>query len=144
MKTQPASILAFVALAALVLAAPAPAAAQSAKAKIARCKITSADGRYTGPCTFTPDGKGSFSVTPVGRKRLTGQTTMISVYIVGPGEAEVSGLTTDGINSRWGAAARSKKDRACWLGSDFSVCVPDAPCVELGWSFTGLAAPARP
>lgn len=120
---RPASILAIITLAAWVLTAPAPAAAQSAKVKTARCKIVSADGRYTGPCTFTPDGKGSFSVAPVGRKRLTGQTTMISVYIVGPGQAEVSGLTTDGINSRWGAAARSKKDRACWLGSDFSVCV---------------------
>jgi hypothetical protein len=34
----------------------------------------------------------------------------------------VRGLTTDGINSRWGTALRSKADPACWKGSDFEIC----------------------
>ena len=115
--------LALVALTTFALATFAPATAKPAHAKTARCKIASADGRYTGPCTFTPTGKGSFSVTVPARRRLVGRTTMINVYMVGPGQAEVSGLTTDGINSRWGAAARSRTDRACWVGQDFSICV---------------------
>jgi hypothetical protein len=44
------------------------------------------------------------------------------VQIVQPGVAEVRGLTRAGINSRWGSAQRSKRDRACWRGSDFWVC----------------------
>lgn len=115
--------LALVALATFSVATFAPAPAKSAPAKTARCKIISADGRYTGPCTFTPEGKGSFSVAAPGRRRLVAGTTVISVHMVGPGQAEVRGLTTDGINSRWGAATRSKKDRSCWVGQDFSVCV---------------------
>ena len=48
--------------------------------------------------------------------------TDISVTIVATGVAEVRGLTTDGINSRWGSAVRSKVDSACWTGSDFEIC----------------------
>ena len=40
-----------------------------------------------------------------------------------PGVAEVYGITTSGINSRWGPARRSSKDKACWVGTDFSICV---------------------
>ena len=114
--------LASVAVAAFALTT-APATAKPAPAKTAQCRITSADGRYAGPCAFTPTGKGSFSVAAPARRRLVGGTTTINVYVVGPGRAEVSGLTTDGINSRWGAAVRSKTDRACWVGEDFSICV---------------------
>ena len=113
--------LALVALAPLAVSAFAPAT--PAHAKSARCKIASSDGRYIGPCTFTPTGKGSFSVAHPARRPLVARTTVINVYVVGPGLAEVSGLTTDGINSRWGEAARSKTDRACWIGQDFTICV---------------------
>lgn len=115
--------LALIALTTFALAASVPAPAKPAPTKAARCKIVSADGRYTGPCSFTPEGKGSFRVTAPRRRRLVGGTTIISVYMVGAGQAEVRGLTTDGINSRWGAAVRSKKDRSCWVGQDFSICV---------------------
>jgi len=47
----------------------------------------------------------------------------ISVFIVRPGIAEVRGLTAQGINARWGEARRSARDRACWVGADFSICV---------------------
>lgn len=117
------TMLAWGALAAFSLAAFAPATAKLAGARTARCKIISADGRYAGPCAFTPTGKGSFSVTAPGRRRLVEGTKMISVELVGPAQAEVYGLTADGINSRWGAATRSKTDRACWVSQDFSICV---------------------
>lgn len=115
--------IALVALATFTPASFAPAVAAPAKAKTASCKIKSADGRYTGPCAFTPTGKGSFSVAVPARGRKAMGATDVSVDMVGPGKAEVRGLTTDGINSRWGTATRSKKDRACWVGQDFSVCV---------------------
>ena len=113
MNAKPISI----AIALLFVAAPGLAAGRPAQ-----CKIVSADGRYDGPCMFTPDGKGSFSVSAPRARRLVGGTTMISVYVTGPGKAEVSGLTTDGVNSRWGSATRSKTNRACWVGEDFRLC----------------------
>lgn len=109
-------------LVAIALAAGSLAIVSPAQARTATCKITSADGKYNGPCAFTPSGKGSFSVAAPKQRRLVGQTTIISVDMAGGGEAEVRGLTTDGINSRWGIATRSKTNRACWVGSDFSVC----------------------
>jgi hypothetical protein len=57
-----------------------------------------------------------------GAKNILPNITDISVYIVSPGIAEVRGLTIYGNNSRWGPAIRSKKDLACWTGSDFEVC----------------------
>ncbi len=77
---------------------------------------------YKGRCNFTPDVGGSFGIEPIGKSGFDG-VTMVSVAIVSPGVAEVRGLTRDGINSRWGEAKRSKADPACWLGSDFKICV---------------------
>jgi hypothetical protein len=106
------------AAAAAFFATPAPAAN-----RIARCVIASAGARtWRGPCRFIPDGGGSFAVAPV-RGHFPDDVDDISVSIVSPGLAEVRGLTPDGINSRWGEARRSRRDRACWVGSDFSVCV---------------------
>lgn len=101
----------------LFVAAPTLAAGRPAQ-----CKITSGGtGRYEGPCRFTPEGKGSFSVSAPKFRRLLGATD-ISVYPIGGGKAEVRGLTSDGINSRWGEATRSKTDRSCWISTDFKVC----------------------
>jgi hypothetical protein len=114
-------LAAVAALALALVAAPA-------LAKTARCDIRTSDGRYAGPCAFTLAAGGSFSIDPVGRSDFFTHAkddpgiTDISVDITGS-HAEVSGLTTDGINSRWGPAKRSGKDRACWIGSDFSICV---------------------
>lgn len=95
-----------------------------AKSRMARCAIASAGQKpFSGPCRFTPEAKGSFSVAPVGRKSFSPDVTSISVYLTEPNVAEVSGLTGAGINSRWGTARRSRRDRACWAGADFSVCV---------------------
>lgn len=117
------------ALAASALPAAAAAAAAAAfalpaeaKPRQARCVVTSSGEVYRGPCRFAAERGGSFSIAPVGRRFLIGEISDVSVAIVRPGVAEVRGLTAGGINSRWGEARRSTRDRACWVGSDFSVC----------------------
>ena len=88
----------------------------------ARCDIRSADARYAGPCEFRSGKGGDFSVRrDGGAVPLLGTITDVSVTLV-TGGAEVSGMTTDGVNSRWGAAKRSADDPACWTGADFEVC----------------------
>jgi hypothetical protein len=46
----------------------------------------------------------------------------ISVCIVAKDKAEVRGITTLGINSRWGIAERDQSDKSCWIGDDFIIC----------------------
>ncbi|MEM1369099.1 MAG: hypothetical protein AAGG02_14005 [Cyanobacteria bacterium P01_H01_bin.15] len=76
---------------------------------------------YQGDCTFTQfGGNGSFVIES--NSGLIAGKSSISVTILSPGVAEVRGLTTAGINSRWGEAKRSTVDKACWVGQDFSVC----------------------
>lgn len=95
-------------------------ASGSALARPARCVI-SGSVHYKGKCDFMRAGA-SFSLAPIGRASFPGGITPVSVAIVSPGVAEVRGLTRDGVNSRWGEARRSKRDPACWEGSDFRIC----------------------
>uniref|UniRef100_B8HQE0 Uncharacterized protein n=1 Tax=Cyanothece sp. (strain PCC 7425 / ATCC 29141) TaxID=395961 RepID=B8HQE0_CYAP4 len=96
---------------------------QPAQAGDAFCVVKGAAGnvQFRGKCIFKQSGgNGSFSIqAPSG---LIAGRSMISVYITEPGIAEVRGLTTNGINSRWGTAKRSTSDAACWVGSDFTIC----------------------
>jgi hypothetical protein len=95
----------------------------SAEARAARCVVASNGvGTYRGPCDFLAERGGSFSVAPPRGRSFPGGVTAISVAVEDPGVAEVRGLTAQGINSRWGTAQRSRRDRACWVGSDFTVC----------------------
>ena len=112
------SHLPLIALATLACAMPA-----AASAKVARCVITSSGEHYTGPCTFVVERGGTFTLGPVKPRRLILGATDVSVAMKGDGTADVRGLTTDGINSEWGEARRSRRDRACWVGSDFRICV---------------------
>lgn len=92
-------------------------------ARPARCVVNGAGAAaYNGKCEFSAENGGSFSITPVGKSAFDG-ATVISVSVTLPGVAEVRGLTRDGINSRWGEGQRSKADPACWVGSDFKICV---------------------
>ncbi|MCQ4191210.1 hypothetical protein [Methylocystis suflitae] len=92
-------------------------------ARPARCVVVSNGAQaFNGQCEFSAENGGSFSITPVGKSTFDG-ATVISVSVTLPGVAEVRGLTRDGINSRWGEAKRSKTDPACWVGSDFKICV---------------------
>ena len=95
----------------------------AAEARAARCVVQGAGAPiWRGPCDFVPDRGGSFGIQPL-RGLFPGGVSDISVAVTGPGAAEVRGLTRDGINSRWGEARRSRRDKACWVGEDFSVCV---------------------
>ena len=94
-----------------------------AKPRTAQCVVKSNETpEFRGPCRFHLGEKGSFTIEPKS-KRSFGGASSISVYLIGKSEAEVRGITRDGVNSRWGMATRSRRDRACWQGSDFSVCV---------------------
>ncbi|HEX3920111.1 MAG TPA: hypothetical protein VHW60_22460 [Caulobacteraceae bacterium] len=108
---------------AALLACALIAVGTPALAKTARCVIKTSDGApYQGPCKFQLDPGGTFTVTPIGRDVFFPEILAISVEIDGD-NTDVRGLTTAGINSSWGSAHRSTRDRACWVGADFSVCV---------------------
>ena len=96
---------------------------KSAQGADAFCVIKGASSeiQFSGNCIFEQfGGNGSFSIkSPSG---LIVGRSLISVSIIQPGIAEVRGLTTSGINSRWGEARRSDSDTACWVGSDFTIC----------------------
>ena len=77
---------------------------------------------FDGKCIFILDSDGSFALMTPNNDYIMGASP-ISVRITKPGHAEVRGLTAYGINSRWGPAKRSEKDKACWLGDGFSICV---------------------
>ncbi len=97
--------------------------ATAAEARPARCVIASAGSpTWRGACDFLAERGGSFGVRPY-RGTFADGISDISVSLISPGVAEVRGLTSDGINSRWGEARRSRRDPACWVGEDFSVCV---------------------
>jgi hypothetical protein len=108
-------------MAVAVLSAPPQA---TAKPKTANCRIESEGAlKFNGPCRFLPERGGSFILNPArGRGPLYGTVLSVSVTIIKRGVAEVRGLTSAGINSRWGRAERSRKNPACWVGSDFKVC----------------------
>jgi hypothetical protein len=96
--------------------------------KVARCRITGS-GRVNvnRRCLFKPGGRGegagSFSLQNIsGNGALFGDILVVTVSVTSPGVAQVFGLTRAGNNSRWGRAVRSRKNRACWVGTDFSVC----------------------
>lgn len=93
------------------------------KDKDARCLIRqNGVTTYSDACLFHLEKGGSFSIRRQDSRPILPNITDLSVTIVAAGVAEVRGLTTDGINSRWGSAVRSKVDSACWMGSDFEIC----------------------
>lgn len=95
--------------------------------KIVNCEITGLkinDIMYKGKCDFLLEEKGSFSISNIQKEGpLFAKVLVVSVYMIGKNTAEVRGLTSAGNNSRWGEAKRSKKDKACWIGEDFRICV---------------------
>lgn len=80
---------------------------QSVEAKEALCvvKIPSNQIHFRGKCNFQQyGGNGSFSIQA--KSGLIAERVSISVEIIRSGVADVRGLTTMGINSRWGEARR--------------------------------------
>ena len=72
---------------------------------------------------FVPRRGGSFSIDAESENAGFDSVTMISVSSFRRASPKCRGLTRDGISSRWGEAKRSKTDPACWIGSDFKICV---------------------
>lgn len=99
----------------LALAAPA-------QAKTARCVIKSQGGEYRGPCSYSAQRGGTFTVKPIGRRTILPGVMMVTVFVDRDGSASVSGLTGAGVDSRWGESTRSRRDSACWVGDGFRVC----------------------
>ncbi len=97
--------------------------ASPAMARKAHCLITSGPvTQFRGVCDFRGQADGSFSLTAAKSSPFLENTIMISVQMISKGRADVRGLTKSGINSRWGMVRRSRKNPACWLGSDFKIC----------------------
>lgn len=98
-------------------------ATSSVWAKTAKCEILSSGEYYVSKCNFQSERDGSFSLSNLNKNRtIIPNVSIINVYVTQKNVAEVRGLTTDGINSRWGQAIRSTTDRACWVGDDFEIC----------------------
>lgn len=92
--------------------------------KKTECEITSSNKVvFKGKCLFLLEHGGTFSLSALDKnKPLFDDILVVSVSILKKDTAEVRGLTSSGINSRWGEAVRSKKNKACWMGSDFKIC----------------------
>ncbi len=112
-----------------LIVASAPGAAQEPPGpgwRPARCVVANGQnvdwrGTWRGPCYFFSERGGSFSIRPR-RGAFPDGTDQIGVTLVGRGQAEVRVITRHGMNSRWGEARRSRRDAACWVGDDFSIC----------------------
>ena len=100
---------------------PQSKAPKEPQSKARRCIIENKhDGRFDGPCRLRMEGDGrSFSVAPLEQKTILG-AVIVSVTVIETEQADVRGLTTEGINSRWGL---SRWKEGCWKGSDFSICL---------------------
>lgn len=113
----------------MLFAANTPAAAQEHPGRgwrAARCVVANGQNEdwpatWRGPCYFFSERGGSFSIRPR-RGAFPDGTDQIGVTLIGPGQAEVRVITQHGVNARWGEARRSRSDRACWTGDDFSIC----------------------
>ena len=98
-------------------------AASPIMARSADCLIKAGgETLFRGECGFQSDANGSFAIHAGKSGRFLENIEMVSVSILSKGRADVRGLTDKGINSRWGSARRSRKDRACWVGTDFKIC----------------------
>ncbi len=111
------------AVAALALFVGTPSEVQ-ARERVVRCRIESAGKiEVDGRCFFDAVEDGSFHLGNVdSSKPLFDEVLLLNVVIVARDVAQVRGLTNAGINSLWGEAHRSVRDRACWDGDDFRIC----------------------
>lgn len=102
----------------------AGASAAQGDGKLVHCRAESGGKvEVDRECRFTAEAGGSFTLQDADPKKpLYGSILAVTVSIVSPGVADARGLTRDGINSRWGAARRSRQDRSCWDGSGFRIC----------------------
>lgn len=118
MRGWTTGLLAIVTLPLLMQAAPA-----FAVERVARCVITSRDAPvWRGPCLFTSLGGGGFTVSGIDGGDLDGMSDF-ALEIVSPGVGRASYMMMSGRHEDGGILRRSRRDRACWVGRDYSICV---------------------
>jgi hypothetical protein len=96
--------------------------AAPASAKTAMCVVSSLKAKYSGPCSFTPGPRGSFTVSALETRYMLPRVAAVSVAVDEYDYAKVRAVMATGVELPWGDARRSKSDRACWIGEDFRVC----------------------
>lgn len=94
-----------------------------AKTKSAVCQIDEGgQTRYKGKCNFEPQGGGSFYIShPDITKKV--KVSGLTIMIEKKDQAIVEATKPSGGGSIWGEAYRSQQQKACWVGSDFRICV---------------------
>ena len=99
--------------------------AGTASASEAICEIqASGEAMRSMPCDFSAESDGSFSVQSLRKDGpLYDEILVVSLAMTGKNQGQVSAVTKNGINSRWGAVNRCLSDKACWNGEDFRICV---------------------
>lgn len=101
-------------------------AGNDSAARPGKCTITSGGHTYTykpSDCIITSEKDGDISWYVIEKKNgspLLEEILSVSIVEMSPEEADVSGVTTFGVNSRWGQA---KRDGSCWAGEDFRICI---------------------
>lgn len=91
-----------------------------------KCTITSGGHTYTckpSECIIKAEKDGDtnwYVIEKKNGKPLLEEILSVSIVEMSPEEADVSGVTTFGVNSRWGQA---KRDGSCWAGEDFRICI---------------------
>lgn len=97
---------------------------QNTFARTVTCQIDERNQTtFKGKCIFNSFEGGSFYLTNINPEKPLFRSIMdVSVIILEPSVAEVRGQVKGGLNSRWGQAIRSSKQKACWVGHDFKVC----------------------
>jgi hypothetical protein len=109
-------MLAAVPLLALALAAPAAAERR------ARCVITSRGSpTWRGACIFSPGAHGSFSISAAHGDM--GGMGDLAIDVTAPGRGHAEYMMSSGRHEDWGDVRRSRRDPACWVGRDSSICV---------------------
>ena len=110
------------ALAALPLAILASAAA--AVEREARCVITSrGEAPWRGPCLFSSGRRGSFTISGVNGGDVAGMSDFL-LEVTSPGVGRATYMMRGlGRHEDGGILRRSRRDRACWVGRNYSICV---------------------
>lgn len=91
--------------------------------RLAQCRVSNDYGEsFEGDCLYESLGYESFSIMPANQDQSILGSLQVTVWVENDEIVEVRGLTTDGINSRWGQVRRSIEDADCWVGEDFIIC----------------------
>lgn len=118
MRTWAMGLLGAAALPLLSQAVPA-----AAVERVARCVITARDApTWRGPCNFSSGRGGSFTLSGVDGGDLDGMSDF-ALRVTSPGVGRASYMMLSGRHEDGGILRRSRRDRACWVGRDYSICV---------------------